>query len=196
MFWKSNVSYPLIHTHTCTYQGIRNVRFSENHVDVPNEWPLNKNHNYGVVLENVDFNIDSSSRGKLLVVILQVLNISDSSFKISCLVTIIFEGLILNSQLINFIYIVDVYKCHVERSDCTLCLIAPAEWNCVWCNSTLVTSKCGISNSCDSYWSNDACAGPEINSVRMFVPYFCANLTHITSLTNSTLTPKTSKHSK
>ena len=97
MFWKSNISYPLIHTHACAYQGIRNVRFSENHVDVPNEWPLNKNHNYGVVLENVDFNIDSSSRGKLLVVTLQVLNISDSSFKISCLVTIIFEGLILNS---------------------------------------------------------------------------------------------------
>ena len=97
IFWKSNISYPLIHTRTCVSQGIRNVGFSENHAYIPNEWPLNKNHNYGVVLENVDFNIDSSSRGKLLVVTLQVLNISDPSFKISCLVTIIFEGLILNS---------------------------------------------------------------------------------------------------
>lgn len=69
----------------------------------------------------------------------------------------------------------DVYKCHVERSDCTLCLIAPTEWKCGWCNSTLVSGKCGISNFCDSFWSNDKCKGPEINSVRIFVPYSCSN---------------------
>ena len=27
---KTNISYPLIRTHTCAYQGVRNVRFSEN----------------------------------------------------------------------------------------------------------------------------------------------------------------------
>ena len=30
IFWKTNNSYPLIRTLACTYQGIRNVRFSEN----------------------------------------------------------------------------------------------------------------------------------------------------------------------
>ena len=28
--WKINISYPLIRTFTCAYQGVRNVRFSEN----------------------------------------------------------------------------------------------------------------------------------------------------------------------
>ena len=30
IFRKTNISYPLIHTHTCSYQGVRNVRFLEN----------------------------------------------------------------------------------------------------------------------------------------------------------------------
>ena len=30
IFRKTNISYPLIHTRTCAYQGVRNVRFSEN----------------------------------------------------------------------------------------------------------------------------------------------------------------------
>ena len=30
IFRKTNISYPLIRTRTCAYQGIRNVRFSEN----------------------------------------------------------------------------------------------------------------------------------------------------------------------
>ena len=34
---KNNISYPLICTHTCVYQGIRNVIFSENIVYVLNE---------------------------------------------------------------------------------------------------------------------------------------------------------------
>ena len=29
-FQKTNISYPLIRTGTCVYQGVRNVRFSEN----------------------------------------------------------------------------------------------------------------------------------------------------------------------
>ena len=30
IFRKTNISYPMIHTHTCSYQGVRNVRFLEN----------------------------------------------------------------------------------------------------------------------------------------------------------------------
>ena len=30
IFWKTNISYPLKSTDTCGYQGVRNVRFSEN----------------------------------------------------------------------------------------------------------------------------------------------------------------------
>ena len=30
IFWKTNISYPLIRTGRCAYQGIRNVRFSRN----------------------------------------------------------------------------------------------------------------------------------------------------------------------
>ena len=30
IFRKTNISYPLIRTRTCVYQGVRNVRFSEN----------------------------------------------------------------------------------------------------------------------------------------------------------------------
>ena len=30
IFRKTNISYPLIRTRTCAYQGLRNVRFSEN----------------------------------------------------------------------------------------------------------------------------------------------------------------------
>ena len=30
IFRKTNISYPLIRTRTCAYQGVRNVRFSEN----------------------------------------------------------------------------------------------------------------------------------------------------------------------
>ena len=40
IFRKTNISNPLIHTHTYAYQGIRNVSFSENFVYVLNVWPL------------------------------------------------------------------------------------------------------------------------------------------------------------
>ena len=30
IFRRTNISNPLIHTHTCAYQGVRNVRFSKN----------------------------------------------------------------------------------------------------------------------------------------------------------------------
>ena len=39
-FPKTNVSYPLIRTHTCAYQGVENVSFSENFAYVLNEQPL------------------------------------------------------------------------------------------------------------------------------------------------------------
>ena len=34
IFRKTNISYPLIRTRTCAYQGVRNVSFSENCNDV------------------------------------------------------------------------------------------------------------------------------------------------------------------
>ena len=36
-FQKTNVSYPVKSTPTCAYQGVRNVSFLENFVDVSNE---------------------------------------------------------------------------------------------------------------------------------------------------------------
>ena len=39
-FPKTNISYPLIRTRRCVYQGVRNVRFSENFASVINEWSL------------------------------------------------------------------------------------------------------------------------------------------------------------
>ena len=39
IFRKTNISNPLIRTHTCAYQGIRNVSFLENFAYVLNGWP-------------------------------------------------------------------------------------------------------------------------------------------------------------
>ena len=39
IFPKNNMSYPLIRTRTCAYQGVRNVSFSENFAYVLNEYP-------------------------------------------------------------------------------------------------------------------------------------------------------------
>ena len=36
-FRKTNISYPLMRTRTCVYQGVRNVSFSENFAYVLNE---------------------------------------------------------------------------------------------------------------------------------------------------------------
>ena len=37
IFRKTNISYPLIHTRACAYQGVRNVSFSENFAYVLHE---------------------------------------------------------------------------------------------------------------------------------------------------------------
>ena len=37
IFRKTNISYPLIHTPTCAYQGVRNNNFSENFAYVLNQ---------------------------------------------------------------------------------------------------------------------------------------------------------------
>ena len=37
IFRKTNISYPLIRTRTCAYQGVRNVGFSENFTYVLND---------------------------------------------------------------------------------------------------------------------------------------------------------------
>ena len=39
---KINISYPLIRTHTCVYQGVRNVSYSENLEFIKNEWRTDK----------------------------------------------------------------------------------------------------------------------------------------------------------
>ena len=39
-FWKANISYPLIRTRTCTYQGVRNVSFSQNFAYLLSIWSL------------------------------------------------------------------------------------------------------------------------------------------------------------
>ena len=41
IFRKTNISYPLIRTRTCAYQGVRNVSFLESFAYVLNEWSLN-----------------------------------------------------------------------------------------------------------------------------------------------------------
>ena len=38
IFRNTNISYHLIRTRTCAYQGVRNVSFSENFANVTNEW--------------------------------------------------------------------------------------------------------------------------------------------------------------
>ena len=40
IFRKTNISYPLIRTRTCEYQGVRNVSFSENFAYLLNGWTL------------------------------------------------------------------------------------------------------------------------------------------------------------
>ena len=43
-FRKTNISYPLIRTHTCAYQGVRNISFSDNFAYVLSGWPfINQN---------------------------------------------------------------------------------------------------------------------------------------------------------
>ena len=37
VFRKANISYPLIHKRTCAHQGVRNVSFLENFVNVLSE---------------------------------------------------------------------------------------------------------------------------------------------------------------
>ena len=43
IFRKTNISYPLICTHMCSYQGVRNVCFSKNFAYILNEWYLIQN---------------------------------------------------------------------------------------------------------------------------------------------------------
>ena len=40
IFQKANISYPLIRTGACMFQGVRNVSFSENFSNLINEWSL------------------------------------------------------------------------------------------------------------------------------------------------------------
>ena len=49
IFWKTNISYPLIHTCTCVYQGVRNVRFWENFEYKVNEWSPTFPRAYGQI---------------------------------------------------------------------------------------------------------------------------------------------------
>ena len=40
IFRRTNISYPLMRTLTCAYQGVRNISFSKNFACVLNEWSL------------------------------------------------------------------------------------------------------------------------------------------------------------
>ena len=51
IFRKTNISYTLIRTHLCAYQGVRNVSFSENFANVINEWSLKNSFMGKVFLE-------------------------------------------------------------------------------------------------------------------------------------------------
>ena len=42
IFRKTGISYPLIHTHRCAYQEVRNVSFSKKIRERTNEWSLIK----------------------------------------------------------------------------------------------------------------------------------------------------------
>ena len=48
MFQKTTISYSLIYTRTCAYQGIRNLRFLKRFVLLLSEWPLLWNQNNAV----------------------------------------------------------------------------------------------------------------------------------------------------
>ena len=45
IFRKTDISYPLIHTHRCAYKEVRNVSFSKKFANVLNEWSLIKESN-------------------------------------------------------------------------------------------------------------------------------------------------------
>ena len=51
IFRKTNISYPLICTGSCAYQGVKNLSFTENFVYVLNEWCLGL-HNIFRSIEN------------------------------------------------------------------------------------------------------------------------------------------------
>ena len=40
IFRKTNISNPMIRTHKCAYQRVKNISFSENFAYVLNRWPL------------------------------------------------------------------------------------------------------------------------------------------------------------
>ena len=48
IFRKTNISYPMMRTQTCAYQGV-NVSFSENFVNVLYKWPLKEPHHDFVI---------------------------------------------------------------------------------------------------------------------------------------------------
>ena len=66
---RTNISYPLIRTRTCVYQGTRNVSFSENCACVLNERSLTNWLNIFVYVGSVVF-------GNLILVVIQTLKIS------------------------------------------------------------------------------------------------------------------------
>ena len=45
IFRKTDISYPLIHTHRCAYKEVRNASFSKKFANVLNEWSLIKESN-------------------------------------------------------------------------------------------------------------------------------------------------------
>ena len=52
-FQKTDISYPLIRTRTCVYQGVRNVSFSENFACVLNGRPLRQLCGHGKCVNSI-----------------------------------------------------------------------------------------------------------------------------------------------
>lgn len=61
---------------------------------------------------------------------------------------------------------VTLYNCSYGRSDCSLCLAAPPEYRCVWCEEDGKPSKCVYEKLCRAA-PTDTCPPPEITGVRL-----------------------------
>ena len=63
-----------------------------------------------------------------------------------------------------YYYLVSIYKCEVNREDCSICFTAPADWKCGWCKSS---NKCYVKGACDdrTYWIDKDCPDPVISNV-------------------------------
>lgn len=72
-------------------------------------------------------------------------------------VTVLFGGKVLD-QVTEVK--VTFYKCHVKRDGCGVCLGAPKQWRCGWCDN----KSCTVSDVCPAgkQWANTTCPSPPV----------------------------------